>query len=583
VNPLDVNPLDVNPLDVTPSDQRSVDIGMTERKIHRLRTVAARVTTVLACLLLLFVLVAPSQVSRLSPAAFVRIPVEVLLGVGVLLVLPERARRVVAAVVGVALGVLAIVNIVDMGFFAVLDRPFDPLIDWPFLQSGVVFLSQSVGRIGAFGAVVAAALLAVGVLILVTLSVLRLSRLVVRHRAWAARTVAVLGAAWIACTVLGVQIVSGVPVAAHAYYDRLLQLRTSLNDPKTFAAQVAVDAFRDTPGEDLLTGLRGKDVVVAFVESYGRVAVTHPELAPQIGAVLDAGDRRLRAAGFAARSAFLTSPTAGGGSWLAHATLLCGVWVDNQQRHDTLLTSDRLTLNGAFRRAGWRTVGVMPGTNKAWPEGAFFGYDRVYASGDLAYRGPNFSFATMPDQYTLSAFERAEHATRDRAPVMAEIVLTSSHAPWSPIPQLIDWNKVGDGSVFDAGAGANDPPEIVLQRDVGRVRADYGRSIEYSLNTLISYVETYGDDNLVLVFLGDHQPAPVVTGEGASRDVPVTIVARDPAVLERISGWSWQDGLHPGPQAPVWPMDAFRDRFLNAFGPKVGPTVLPALPTPRPS
>ena len=62
----------------------------------------------------------------------------------------------------------------------------------------------------------------------------------------------------------------------------------------------------------------------------------------------------------------------------------------------------------------------------------------------------------------------------------------------------------------------------------------YRRSIEYSLNTLISYVETYGDDDLVLVFLGDHQPAPVVTGAGASRDVPITIVARDPAVLDRI-------------------------------------------------
>src|SRR5262249_29550248 len=158
-----------------------------------------------------------------------------------------------------------------------------------------------------------------------------------RHRATAARTVTVLGAAWVTCVMLGVQIVSGVPVAAHVSYDRLLQLRTSLNDPTTFAAQVAVDAFRDTPGEDLLTALRGKDVIVTFVESYGRVALTHPDLAPQVGAVLDAGDRRLRAAGFASRSAFLTSPTAGGGSWLAHATLLCGVWVDNQQRHQTLL------------------------------------------------------------------------------------------------------------------------------------------------------------------------------------------------------------------------------------------------------
>ncbi|HEU0214983.1 MAG TPA: hypothetical protein VFR13_12905, partial [Jiangellaceae bacterium] len=81
-----------------------------------------------------------------------------------------------------------------------------------------------------------------------------------------------------------------------------------------------------------------------------------------------------------------------------------------------------------------------------------------------------------------------------------------------------------------------------------------------------SYVETYGDDDLVLVFLGDHQPAPIITGRGATRDSPITIVTRDRAVMDRISGWGWHDGLKPGPQAPVWRMDSFRDRFLTAFG-----------------
>jgi hypothetical protein len=98
------------------------------------------------------------------------------------------------------------------------------------------------------------------------------------------------------------------------------------------------------------------------------------------------------------------------------------------------------------------------------------------------------------------------------------------------------------------------------------MRTAYRQAIEYSLDTLISYVLEYGGDELVLVFVGDHQPAPVITGAGASRDVPITIVAKDPAVLDRISGWGWQHGLNPGPQAPVWRMDAFRDRFLTAFG-----------------
>ena len=267
---------------------------------------------------------------------------------------------------------------------------------------------------------------------------------------------------------------------------------------------------------------------------------------------------RLRSAGFSARSGFLSSPTAGGGSWLAHATLLSGLWIDNQQRYRTLVGSDRLTLNRAFQRARWRTAAAMPAIVRTWPEGGFFGYDKVYDSRNIGYRGPRFSYATMPDQYTLSAIQRSERARTE--PVMVETALVSSHAPWASIPRLVDWKDVGDGSVFDSMVTDENPPWPA------HIRTEYRRSIEYSLNSLISYVQTYGADDLVLVFLGDHQPASTITGPGAGRDVPITIVARDRRVLDRVSGWGWHDGLRPGPDAPVWPMSAFRDRFLTAFG-----------------
>ena len=48
--------------------------------------------------------------------------------------------------------------------------------------------------------------------------------------------------------------------------------------------------------------------------------------------------------------------------------------------------------------------------------------------------------------------------------------------------------------------------------------------------------------------------------------MPISVIAHDPKVIDRIAGWSWQDGMLPSPQAPVWPMAAFRDRFLTAFG-----------------
>jgi hypothetical protein len=126
---------------------------------------------------------------------------------------------------------------------------------------------------------------------------------------------------------------------------------------------------------------------------------------------------------------------------------------------------------------------------------------------------------------------------------------------------------VGDGSVFDPDvSGPSDPADIIFSRNPDQVRSNYRESIEYSLNSLISYLETFGDDKLVLIFVGDHQPAPVVSGDNPSRDVPISIVTRDHAVLDRIAGWNWQAGLRPDAHAPVWPMDSLRDRLISTFG-----------------
>ncbi|WP_328382340.1 sulfatase [Micromonospora zamorensis] len=531
------------------------------------RSIRARLVTVLAALLVLLVLTAPYDFGRLTPAAFVRIPLEALLVVALLLALPSRGSRLVATVTGVALGLLGLLKLLDLGFSAALSRAFDLVLDWALLDEAFAFLSESYGRPAAVGAAIALAVVAVGLPVLVTLSVRRLRRLVIGHRTGATRIVAALVVVWVACAAFDVRVVPAVPVAdtsattlanGHGF-----QVRLRLDDRKTFSTQIEADRFADTPGDQLLTALRGKNVVIAFVESYGRDAVEDPEFAPQVGAVLDSGTSQLQAAGFAAQSGFLTSPTFGGGSWLAHDTLLSGLWIDNDQRHRTLLASDRMTLNGAFRRANWQTVGVMPAVSRAWPEGSFFGYERFYDARALGYRGPKFSFGTMPDQFTLSSWQRLEQAKQDGNPVMTELALVSSHAPWTPVPRLVDWATVGDGAIYRGTAGEEDE----RRRSTAQIRADYRQSIQYTLSTLVSYVQTYGDDDLVFIFLGDHQPAAVVTGENASHDVPITIITRDRAVLDRISGWGWQDGLKPGPQAPVWRMDTFRDRFLTAFGP----------------
>jgi hypothetical protein len=530
------------------------------------RRVIGWVVTLLAGLIVFAALVMPNRIEQVTSDAFLRIPVEGIVAAVVLLVMPPRGRRILAVALGVLLAMMTILNFFDIGFYAVLMRPFDPVLDWPFFGNGLDFVTQSFGRAGQIGAVVATVLVVAAVFTLMTLAVARLSRIAARHRTVTMGGVSVVAAVWVVFALLGAQLVPDLPVAskstASLTFDRARQAGVSLRDEAAFKKLAAVDNFRDTPDDRLLTALRGKDIMLAYIESYGRTAVEHPEVA----AALDEGTRRLKAAGFASRSGWLTSPTTGGGSWLAHSTLQSGLWINNQQRYRALVSSDRLTLTSAMRRANWWTVGMKPGNDRTWPEGGFYGFERVYDVRNLGYKGPKFGWSSMPDQYTLSMFQRSEAATAGRGPLAGEITFTSSHSPWAPVPKIIGWDAIGDGSVYHQIIKEADPVEEVW-KDPDRVRASYRRTVEYSVESLVAYAEAFGNDNLVLIFLGDHQPAPIITGENASRDVPISIVARDPAVLDRIAAWRWNDGIRPTEQAPIWRMDAFRDKFLTAFGP----------------
>jgi hypothetical protein len=551
-------------------DPRPGDTGTeASRGRRRARTVARWLTTILAFLLVWFALVGPDELSRLTPGAFVRIPIEALILVAVVLVLPRRSRLIVAAVVGTLLGLLTILKIIDMGFFEAINRPFNPTADWSYFGSAEGLLSLSIGRTKAVVFLIAAAVVGVAVLVFTPLAVVRLTRLAARHRRTSIRGVTALAVVWALFAVFGAHIGASAPIASTSatglVSDQVRQVHAGLQDKAIMTKAAADDPYRTASGSSLLTGLRGKDVVIAFVESYGQVAVQGSSFAPQIDATLTAANSQLAAAGYASRSAFLTSPTFGGISWLAHATLQSGLQIDNQQSYNDLVATDRFTLSDAFQRAGWRTVADVPSNEKNWPEGkSFYHYDQIYDGHNVGYHGPNFSYASMPDQYLLSAFQRLELA-KPHAPVMAEIDLVSSHTPWAPLPHMVDPNQVGDGSVFN-GMPAQGQSATAVWRNANKVRAAYAQSIQYSLSALTSFVATSNDKNLVLVVLGDHQPATIVSGQDANHDVPVTIIAHDPAVLNRISGWGWQNGLLPSPSAPVWPMSTFRDRFFTAYG-----------------
>jgi hypothetical protein len=521
-----------------------------------------RLWTVLALVLVWAALTLPDRLEQVHASTFARLPLELVVVVAVGVLLPRRAGTVVLVLAGVVLGLLTVLKLLDIAFFEALRRPFDLVVDWRYAGSTVALVHDSFG--GALGIVILALIgvVAVGLLTLVPLALLELRRGTEMHRRRTLLAVTVLLVVWLLLAVSG----TGLVTASTSSYaeGQLTLVPATLHDEHEFGLATRHDPVRDVPGDQLLRGLRGKDVLLVFVESYGRSAVQGSSFSPGVDATLADGDRQLTAAGFHSRSAFLTSPTFGALSWLAHSTLQSGLWVDAQQRYDALVTSHRLTLAQLFKRAGWRTVSDVPADTHYWPQGRFYGYDHFYDSRDVGYRGPRFGYPTMPDQFTLDALGRHELTPQERRPVFAEVDLLSSHAPWSRTPRMVADSAVGDGSVYD-GMPATLPSEKDIWPSPTKVRAAYGSSIEYSLQSLVSYVVHHGTDKTVLVVLGDHQPATIVSGRDADHDVPISVIAKDPAVLGQISSWHWQDGLHPSPEAPVWRMDRFRDRFLSAY------------------
>ena len=80
------------------------------------------VKTIAALVVVTIVLIIPSEITRYTPLEFLRLPLEAILGAGLLLSVREKARRPVAVILGVLLGTLAVIKLADLGFSFFLKR-----------------------------------------------------------------------------------------------------------------------------------------------------------------------------------------------------------------------------------------------------------------------------------------------------------------------------------------------------------------------------------------------------------------------------------------------------------------------------
>ncbi|WP_203580273.1 CDP-alcohol phosphatidyltransferase [Microbacterium hibisci] len=504
-----------------------------------------------------------------SAWSLIRLPAESILILLILALVPWRMPRIALATgFGVFVGIAILLAGIDSGYEAALGIRFVPL-DWPQLGDAYGVVAAAIGSAPASVLFSTAAALILAASAALAWSALRVDALVRGGPRHGRTVLAAVTAGWVTIAAgavpLGVTDPAAAAASTRSVGSAVSRAVSALETRAAVAREIAADPFADADTVALLSSLRDKHVVIVFVESYGRVAVEGGAFATGVREVLRRGDEELAADGYLVRSAWLTSPTFGGVSWLAHATLQSGIWTDSQSVYDQVVRSDRLTLSSAFGRAGWFAVSDVPSNTRPWDVGkSFYGYDLLLDATNVGYRGPSFGYARIPDQYTLKHFADRVLAEADR-PVMAEIDLVSSHTPWTPLPQLVPWDQVGDGSVYDRQPALSPAAAEVWQSEA-EVQRHYGLSIEYALGSLLAFLQNHDDPDLVVIALGDHQPGAIVSGADAGRDVPVSIIAKDPAVLDAIAGWRWQDGLRPDHTAPVWRMDAFRDRFFAAFG-----------------
>lgn len=553
----------------SPSDA-STRVGRTGTRTGRL-VVLLGPAAALLCLSLLWNL--PDELAEFVPERFITVPLEVAVLLGLLaLAAPLRSGRkglAFAVAVGVASAALVVVQVAGVASHATLARPLNPLVDLHLAASLVHLLTEAFGPLGW---------LALGLLLAIPLATFALSLAAVRSaqhvlQGTGARSATLLACAAIAGLFVFQELLPEAfghrrPVSDQASATIAKQWRLGrdvLRQQAVLEQAIANDRFATKAPDRVLNGLGGADVLLMFVESYGRSGLELPRYAEILRPTLEDFQDRLDARGLRAASGWLTSPTVGGQSWLAHATLEGGLWIANQVHYDLLLRSERLTLTRAFAKAGYRTVALKPAITRPWPEGDRLGFARIYAAADMSYAGKPYNWVTMPDQFTLAVMEREERA-RAGTPLFVEVSLISSHAPFTPVaPILDDWSAIGDGAVFSPFADRGDPPEVVW-RDPERVRHQYALALDYVLEVLGSYAATFVDERTLLIVVGDHQPSPLITGEGAGRDVPIHVISGDPDLLAPFMDWGFAHGMQPADGAAAKPMDGFRDWFLDAFG-----------------
>ena len=320
----------------------------------------------------------------------------------------------------------------------------------------------------------------------------------------------------------------------------------------------------EAPGD--LRKLRGADVYVLFIESYGRQVLAKPEAAALLAEHYPRWTERLAGAGYHVLSGYGLPPVAGGLSSLAHLQLMTGVFVPTRRTFDMVLGSRVRALPRCFAEAGYRTFNVQPAMPEEWPASErFYGFTDDLFQEHFAYQGRTYHWG-MPDQFVLAHL--LEHDVRPSPePVFAMYASSISHAPFSDIPPYYpDWE---DALRPDAFAGAPERGYSIQWSSYAThpdVEVAYVDTIRYSLEVAVGFALELRRPSLVLV-LGDHQPPGVsdLKEYDLSYHVPFHAIMNEEHLWVPFRNLGFEPGFLPSSSFEALPTTKFHAFILHAF------------------
>ena len=217
-------------------------------------------------------------------------------------------------------------------------------------------------------------------------------------------------------------------------------------------------------------------------------------------------------------------------------------------------------LSGRFGEAGGDFGGAGGGIGGAG--------EGIGGAGGAPKRGsspgssPALADDTGPGAPTYRPGMPAETAAKRRAPRLVVFPTVTTHAPFAAIPPLReDWSRLLRADAFhreEVDAAEGQPVSWTEPLPA------YLASMRYQFGWLADYLARHAAQDLVMIVIGDHQPVGTVSGPDQPWDVPVHVIASDPALLARFEAAGFIAGLTP-PQQPLGPMHVLTQLLANAF------------------